>query len=221
GMIRAPGKKPGERISEIELELKSGPVTALYDVALRLLAEAPVRLEWRSKAERGYRLAEGHKTTEAARAEPLTLDPALSAEALLLGLMRWFDGNGWRDAEHAHMQGQPIGNVAPLLLDKLRRTVKRRSKGFARQPSEERHKLRIALKKLRYTAELLGGLYDAPALEKFTARLKRLQDDLGDANDVRAAQGIIAGLTHGRDGATIARAGKIVLDWHHRRLVER
>ena len=46
-------------------------------------------------------------------------------------------------------------------------------------------------------------------------------DDLGDANDVRAAQGIIAGLAHGRDGATIARAGKIVLDWHHRRLVER
>ena len=54
GTIRAPGKKPGERISEIELELKSGPVTALYDVALRLLAEAPVRLEWRSKAERGH-----------------------------------------------------------------------------------------------------------------------------------------------------------------------
>ena len=45
GTIRASGKKPGERISELELELKSGPVTALYDIALRLLAEASVRLE--------------------------------------------------------------------------------------------------------------------------------------------------------------------------------
>jgi inorganic triphosphatase YgiF len=345
GTIRAPGRKPGERISEIELELKSGPITALYDVALRLLAEAPVRLEWRSKAERGYRLAHGHPITQAARADPLALDPTLSAEdalqrigracleqilrneaaifagrtegvhqmrvavrrlravlsafkkmlppeqrrwasaelrwladalgearnfdvfesalirparealpdvaalrvlsaaarrrrhaayaaarqairsprytALLLGLMRWFDGRGWRDGEAAGPLEQPIADVGPPLLDKLRRAAKRRGKGFARQSAEERHKLRIALKKLRYTSELLSGLYDAQAVEKFTARLKRLQDDLGDSNDVRAAQDIVPELARGRDGATIARAGKIVLAWHHRRLVAR
>ena len=345
GTIRAPGKKPGERISEIELELKSGPVTALYDVALRLLAEAPVRLEWRSKAERGYRLAAGHPIAPAARADPLALDPGLSAEealqrigrvcleqilrnesaifagradgihqmrvavrrlravlsafrkllpseqrhwasdelrwlanalgearnldvfegavvrparealpdvaalrvltaaarqrrqaayaavrqtirsprytALLLGLMRWFDGRGWRDGEPARVLEQPIGNIAAPLLDKLRRAAKRRGKGFARQSAEARHKLRIALKKLRYTSEVLSGLYEAQAVEKFTARLKRLQDDLGDANDVRAARDIVAQLARGKDGATIARAGRIVLAWHHHRLVAR
>jgi inorganic triphosphatase YgiF len=343
GTIRAPGKGPGERINEIELELKSGPVTALYDVALRLLAEAPVRLEWRSKAERGYRLAAGHKVTQAARADPFALDATLSAEealqrigracldqilrneaaifagrtdgvhqmrvavrrlravlsafkttlpaeqrrwasaelrwlagaldearnldvfegavirptrealpdvaalraltaaarrrrqaayaaareairsprytALLLGLMRWFDGRGWRDGEAPHPLEQPIGEIAPPLLDKLRRMAKRRAKGFAGQSAGKRHRLRIALKKLRYTSELLSGLYGAPAIEKFTARLKRLQDDLGDANDVRAARDIVAELAHGRDGATIAHAGKIVLAWHRRRLV--
>jgi inorganic triphosphatase YgiF len=345
GTIRAPGKKPGERISEIELELKSGPITALYDVALRLLAEAPVRLEWRSKAERGYRLAAGHPIIEAVRAEPFALDPTLSAEgalqrigrscldqilrneaaisagrtdgvhqmrvavrrlraalsafkkmlppeqrrwasaelrwladalgearnldvfegamlrptrealpdvralrvlaaaarrrrqaayaaareairsprytALLLGLMRWFDGCGWRDGEAARTLEQPIGEIAPPLLDKLRRAAKRRAKGFARQPAEERHKLRIALKKLRYTGELLSGLHDANAVERFTARLKRLQDDLGDANDLRVARDIVAELARGKDGATIGRAGKIVLAWHHRRLAAR
>ena len=345
GTIKAPGKKPGERISEIELELKSGPVTALYDVALRLLAEAPVRLEWRSKAERGYRLAAGHPAAQAAHAAPLALDPTLSAEqtlqrigracldqilrneaaifagqtdgvhqmrvavrrlraalsafrkmlppeqrrwasaelrwlasalgearnldvfegavirptrealpdvkalralgraarrrrqsayaaaraairsprytALLLGLMRWFDGCGWRDGEAARALEQPIGDIAPPLLDKLRRVAKRHAKGFTRQSAEERHKLRIALKKLRYASELLSALYGARAVEKFTARLKRLQDDLGDANDVRAARDIVADLARGRDGAVIARAGKIVLAWHHRRLVTR
>jgi triphosphatase len=345
GTIRAPGKKPAERIREIELELKSGPVTALYDVALLLLAVAPVRLEWRSKAERGYRLAAGGPTAQAAHAKPIALDPTLSAEdvlqrigrvcldqilrneaaifagraegihqmrvavrrlravlsafrkmlppeqrrwasgelrwlavalgearnidvfegalirpthaalpdvkalrvlsaaarrrrraayaaarqairsprytALLLGLMRWFDGRGWRDAAVASVLEQPIGEVAPLLLDKLRRAAKRRSRGFARQSAEERHKLRIVLKKLRYTSELLSGLYDAGAVEKFTAGLKRLQDDLGDANDVRGAKDIVAELAHGPDGAIIARAGKIVLAWHQRRLVAR
>jgi len=139
--------------------------------------------------------------------------------ALLLGLMRWFDGRGWRDGEAAGPLEQLIGDVGPPLLDKLRRTAKRRGKGFARQSAEERHKLRIALKKLRYTSEFLSGLYDAQAVEKFAARLKRLQDDLGDANDLRAAQDILPELARGGDGATIARAGKIVLAWHHRRLV--
>jgi triphosphatase len=345
GTIRAAGKKPAERISEIELELKSGPVTALYDVALRLLEAAPVRLEWRSKAERGYRLAAGHPMSEAVHAKPLALDPTLSAEealqrigracldqilrneaaiyageadgvhqmrvavrrlrailsgfrkmlppeqrrwasdelrwlaealgearnvdvfesalirparealpdvaalrvlgaaahrrrriayaavrqairsprytALLLGLMRWFDGRGWRDGEVAPALEQPISDVVPPLLDKLRRAAKRRGKGFARQSAEQRHKLRIALKKLRYTSELLSGLYDAGAVEKFTAGLKRLQDDLGDANDVRDARDIVAELARGTDGAVIARAGKIVLAWHQRRLVAR
>jgi len=44
--------------------------------------------------------------------------------------------------------------------------------------------------------------------------------DLGEANDVRVAEEIVAELA--RDGgATIAHAGKIVLDWHKRRVAER
>src|SRR5439155_21798197 len=85
--------------------------------------------------------------------------------ALLLGLMRWFDGRGWRNGGRARVLEQPIGDIAPPLLDKLRRAAKRRSKSFARQSAEERHKLRIALKKLRYTGELLSGLYEARAVQ--------------------------------------------------------
>src|SRR6516165_3983585 len=63
GEIRAAGNGEIEPISEIELELKSGDPAALYDVALQLLDVAAVRIEPRSKSERGYRLGE---ETEAA-----------------------------------------------------------------------------------------------------------------------------------------------------------
>src|SRR5262249_56230073 len=58
GEIRAAGGGETEPISEIELELKSGDAAALYDIALQLLDVAPIRIEPRSKSERGYRLGE-------------------------------------------------------------------------------------------------------------------------------------------------------------------
>src|SRR5271170_5341922 len=45
GQIRNGEDNPPEPISEVELELKSGAPTALYDIALQLLHIAPLRLE--------------------------------------------------------------------------------------------------------------------------------------------------------------------------------
>jgi inorganic triphosphatase YgiF len=59
GEIRAIDSDLVEPISEIELELESGDPSALYDLALELLETAPLRIETRSKSERGYRLAAG------------------------------------------------------------------------------------------------------------------------------------------------------------------
>ena len=54
GEIRTATGGAVEPISELELELKSGDPAVLYDVALRLIQVAQVRIETRSKAERGY-----------------------------------------------------------------------------------------------------------------------------------------------------------------------
>ena len=43
-------------ISEVELELKSGPPEALFELALELAEQLPLRISRISKAERGYRL---------------------------------------------------------------------------------------------------------------------------------------------------------------------
>ena len=45
-------------ICEVEIELKSGPAEFLFDIATQLLQAAPLHVEPRSKAERGYILSE-------------------------------------------------------------------------------------------------------------------------------------------------------------------
>src|SRR5208282_6199311 len=80
----------------------------------------------------------------------------------MLRLSHWFEARGWRDwpAEPAPLLSSPIGKLAPRLLDRRWREVRKRSKRFGRLTAPQRHKLRIAAKKLRYTMELLGSLFD-------------------------------------------------------------
>ncbi len=60
-------------LCEIELELKSGPPRALFDLARAFDDHVPLRLGVRAKAERGFALAAGGKF-KASKAEPLHLD---------------------------------------------------------------------------------------------------------------------------------------------------
>jgi triphosphatase len=79
--------------------------------------------------------------------------------------------------------------------------------------------LRIALKKLRYAAEAFAGLYHTAEVQPFIQRLKRLQDDLGDLNDVRVGLDIVAAMTEpGRRMTGVGLAGRRVLAWNKRRL---
>ena len=55
GELLADARRAG--VSELELELKSGPASALFDLARDVAAHASLRLSLVSKAERGYALA--------------------------------------------------------------------------------------------------------------------------------------------------------------------
>lgn len=341
GEIRVSGGEHSERIAELELELKSGDAAALYDIALRLLETAPIRIETRSKSERGYRLAEGGEAPpEPVRAQPVALDPEMTVGAALqqigrngmaqllrnepavlagqpegihqmrvamrrirsavsslrktlpaedrrwveeelgriggalgpvrnidvfatellpaaraglpekagsdelaetlgrlreggydrvkeailseqyadatLRLLRWFETRGRDNPSPPHPR---IGKIAPLVLDRRRRKLRRRSKGFGRLTPWERHKLRIAAKKLRYTIELFGCLLDADDLRKYLGKLKGLQDDLGYANDVRVAHDFLGELFAEIDPrGPAAHAWIGVLEFHDQRL---
>jgi inorganic triphosphatase YgiF len=322
GEIRAIANDRAEPIGEVELELKGGAAAALYDLAAKLLEVAPLRIETRSKSERGYRLVEcGDAAPPAVHAEPVILDPDLTVEAALqkigrsclaqllrnepavlsaqpegvhqmrvavrrlrsaisslkkilpqedvqwvteelrslggtlgparnldvfaaelvpaaraglpdepgwddlaatldrlraaahkqirdailsrrytasmLRLLRWFEASGWRRhsaSGEPDPMASPISAIAPDVLDRRQRKVRQRGNGFGSLMPPERHKLRIAVKKLRYTVELFSSLFDRDGLERFVGRLKRLQGDLGYANDVRVAHEFVTEL---------------------------
>src|SRR5262249_52865342 len=64
GSIVTPDGAQSARICEVELELKTGSVGALFAIARQLARDHPLELEDRSKAERGYALLEDRTRAE-------------------------------------------------------------------------------------------------------------------------------------------------------------
>ena len=144
----------------------------------------------------------------------------------MLRLLRWFAARAWRDqpiSENTALLLAPIADVAPDLIERCHRKARRRCKRFDELTPAERRKLRIALKKMRYTVEFLGSLFDKDEVRAFVKRLKSLQDYLGHANDVRVAYDLMDQIreTKNHNAGAIDRAGGIVLGWHERDLVDR
>ena len=143
----------------------------------------------------------------------------------LLRVARWFASRGWRDqpaSENAARLFAPVAAVAPALIERRWRQVRRRSKGFAKLTQEERHEFRIALKKLRYMIEVGGEAFDAREVKNLIKRLKPLQEELGHINDIRIAQRLVKRVAHSAgDGAgDLSQDAGLVLGWHIRGMAE-
>jgi len=95
----------------------------------------------------------------------------------ILRLLRWFAARAWRDqpiSENAARLLAPIVDVAPDLIKRCHRKARRRCKRFEELTPAERHKLRIALKKLRYTIEFLVSLLDKDKVRVFVKEVEVL-----------------------------------------------
>jgi triphosphatase len=143
----------------------------------------------------------------------------------LLKLARWFASRGWRDqpaSENAAPLFASVAAVAPALIERRWRQVRRRSKGFAKLTQEERHEFRIALKKLRYMIEVGGDAFDAREVKTLIRRVKPLQEELGHMNDIRIAQRLIKHVAHsaGEGDGELSQDAGLVLGWHIRGMAE-
>jgi len=140
----------------------------------------------------------------------------------VLRMLRWFEASGGREhrvLSETVVQSPPIGRVVSRILDRRRRKVWRRGEGFGHLAPPERHKLRIAVKKLRYTIELFGNLFDKDDVERFVKPLKGLQGDLGYANDVRVAHEFVIELfAQIEPRSPAAHAWVALLEAHDQRL---
>lgn len=119
----------------------------------------------------------------------------------------------------SHIDQQQSGAVQlcrPLALKKIRKCfekiLKDGSKLDCNSPDGDLHRLRIQGKKLRYLIEFFRSYFDAEEIELFRKQLKKLQDMLGDFNDISVQLEMLShfqqGLT-GRSKRSIAIAAAI------------
>jgi CHAD domain-containing protein len=113
-----------------------------------------------------------------------------------------------------------LGALAPELLRGHFKRAKKRGRTLA--TPAERHRLRIALKKLRYTGEFFAPLYRDKAVARFMAPLKELQDLLGHLNDAAQVRAVVGRLMLEEAGeapvqADLSHAAGLLLGWHHAR----
>ncbi|MYC87123.1 MAG: CHAD domain-containing protein [Gemmatimonadales bacterium] len=121
----------------------------------------------------------------------------------------------------AHGGGLVVEDSDASLADTARdrlsaryRSLMKAGHGFDHLPEPERHRVRIALKKLRYACDYSRTLFPGSAVDTYLRRLSALQDDLGRLNDAsvarRIAQELAAADPLAADGASR------VADWYDR-----
>lgn len=92
----------------------------------------------------------------------------------------------------------PLKDFARQQISQHARKARRMARRHAELSPEERHKMRIAFKKLRYTLEFFAPLLAPGKLKPYLAALSQLQDELGLINDHLTAETLIAKALAGR-----------------------
>jgi triphosphatase len=115
-------------------------------------------------------------------------------------------------AEQPAIGSQPGASLrvsADAALSRDMRRVRRRGRHLARQDAASLHRLRIALKRLRYAAEPLRGLYAPAAFDGFTEALLPLLKRLGSMQDAVLMIAIAARIEQGDAAAARKPAARM------------
>ncbi|MBH5389212.1 CYTH and CHAD domain-containing protein [Bradyrhizobium diversitatis] len=141
-------------VSEIELELKSGGASAIYEIALRLAEHGTVRPSIRSKSARGFDLA-ADQPPSARRPRKLGLDPSVALDEAFAAILR---------SCFLHLlQSLPAAEDG-------------------RNP-EGVHQLRVSLRRLRSALDLMRSVGALGNLDALRSEAKWLAQGLSAARD--------------------------------------
>ncbi len=169
------------------------------------------------------RAAEAARTEAYAAVRAAIADPSYTRFLLQLG--RWIEAGGWREdatSKGAAWLDRPLVAFADRLLARRHRKALKLGRRFAELTPAERHRLRIALKKLRYATEFFGSIYGGKRTRSYLAALKQLQDTLGHLNDVAVAERLVRGLSEraGAERSALGMGSGMVLGWLARGVAE-
>lgn len=147
-------------VCEIELELKSGSPLALFDFALALMRDIPLRIGIQSKAQRGYTLyhqaarGEGPVASTAEKAKPLHLSKKMGLEQAFGAIV-----------------GNCIGQIqANDIAD-----------GGDAQDIERLHQMRVGVRRLRSAFTLFRDVIALP--QELAGEFEWLSERIGAARD--------------------------------------
>jgi triphosphatase len=204
-----------------------GPAREFEVLVNRVMAPIKTRRRRRD----GMRFVSGEiaKKREAAIARAQNAVQSARFAALTFEAAAWLYGGRWttpRDELVRDRGDLPVTVFAAEQLTRRWRKLRKKRKAFAQLDARGRHRLRIQAKKLRYAVEFFATLFTdkraTKRLERLLPVLERLQDSLGDLNDIAvdearlATMGIrrrsdpnrvfAAGLLTGREDARIEEA---------------
>src|SRR5262249_10276473 len=133
---------------------------------------------------------------------------------LVLDTACWIEAGDWTrnpDDLTRMLREQPIVGAT---ADELRRRWKKLLKAGAQLREldpERRHRTRLQAKKLRYASEFFAGAFPgkkaARRRNRFVAGLEKLQDALGELNDIAVHAGLTERLVDGSDARDKQREG--------------
>ncbi|MEO8157392.1 MAG: CHAD domain-containing protein, partial [Betaproteobacteria bacterium] len=152
GAISAGGRH--ESICEIELRLRAGNASALFELASEMVRQMPVRLDNRSKAERGYALA--------ASADAAPVRAAASRLTRQMTIEQAFANVAFDCI--AHLQANEAGLLA------------------GRDP-EYLHQARVALRRLRSACRIFGTVIPRRMMAQTQDQIKAISRLLGNARN--------------------------------------
>jgi inorganic triphosphatase YgiF len=152
-------------------------------------------------------------------------DPRLAR--LLLRIGAWIESGDWLTAPDRPIRDGRVLDFARTTLERRWRKVAKPARRFERLSEAKRHRLRIQVKKVRYTAEFFTALFPRKPVKRFLSGLSDHQDDLGALNDVAVAGGVLHDtLAEQRAGDDVAAAAErawaagLVTGWHRRDAAE-
>ncbi len=165
---------------------------------------------------RAARSAQGKAHTVAARALRGTRAGRFTAR-----VEAWLDGHGWRaNGDEATRDSRSVtaAEFSRRFLNKRLRKIKEEYADVESLNVDQRHELRIAVKKVRYAVEFFHAVLPHRRAANLNEILKDLQDNLGHLNDLSVAERTVGALVNetpaGLERRRVSAGGGTVSAWH-------
>ena len=202
-----------ERLESLEAELRwlGGELGPARDYDVFALETLP-RISAQFRGEPSLRRLRARTAARRRKAAKRARDAAASTrvQKLLIALGAFF--TALPRATPADLP--PLRDWVKPILDARQHKLRKRAKHAHRLGAHERHRARVAAKKLRYTAEFFTSLFPEKRAEAFVDALSKLQSTLGRLNDFEVAGRLIDQIAPTQHAdAGIAHATGLVRGW--------